>query len=159
MRPASCATGERIRNDTGLLALEKIRYGDRLEMIFEIIGDCNQKMISPLLLIPLVENSFKHGASKMLDHPWVNIKIKVDGESLFFLISNGRPKVKVINNDNKHIGVKNVKKRLQLLYPSAHALNIAENLKSFEIFMKIPLDEAKGIEIEMKTETIEYAVA
>ena len=73
------------------MALEKIRYGDRLKMDLEIKGDYNNKMIPPLLLIPLVENSFKHGASKMLEHPWVNLNITVEGQYLFFLLSNSRP--------------------------------------------------------------------
>jgi len=141
------------------VALEKIRYGDRLKMVFEINGDCNHKMISPLMLIPLVENSFKHGASKILEHPWVNLNITVDGQFLFFLLSNSRPDVKVMEDHNRHIGLKNVKKRLQLLYPSAHELNIAENTKSFEVFMKIRLDETNVTERDVKTKTIEYAVA
>jgi LytS/YehU family sensor histidine kinase len=141
------------------VALEKIRYGDRLKMVFEINGDCNHKMISPLMLIPLVENSFKHGASKILEHPWVNLNITVDGQFLFFLLSNSRPDVKVMEDHNRHIGLKNMKKRLQLLYPSAHELNIAENTKSFEVFMKIRLDETNVTERDVKTKTIEYAVA
>lgn len=141
------------------VALEKIRYGDRLKMTLEIKGDYNHKMISPLLLIPLVENSFKHGASKILEHPWVNLNITVDGESLFFLLSNSRPDVKVMEHPNSHIGLKNVKKRLQLLYPGAHELNIAENTKSFEVFMKIRLKVSDVTEKNIKTETIEYAVA
>jgi LytS/YehU family sensor histidine kinase len=140
------------------VALEKIRYGDRLKMVFEINGDCNHKMISPLLLIPLVENSFKHGASKMLEHPWVNLNITIDGQFLFFLLSNSRPDVKVMDH-NRHIGLKNVKKRLELIYPSAHELNIAESTKSFEVFMKILLDETNVAERDVKTKTIEYAVA
>jgi LytS/YehU family sensor histidine kinase len=68
------------------MALEKIRYGDRLKMGLEIKGDYKNKMISPLLLIPLVENSFKHGASKMLQHPWVDLNITVEGQYPVFFI-------------------------------------------------------------------------
>lgn len=141
------------------VALEKTRYGDRLKLIFEINGDCHHKMISPLLLIPLVENSFKHGASKMLEHPWVNIKINIDGQFLFFVLSNSRPDVKTMADHNRHIGLNNVKKRLQLLYPSAHELNIAENTKSYEVFMKICLDEMSVMERTDKTKVKDYAVA
>ena len=140
------------------VALEKIRYGDRLKMVLEINGDFKDKMISPLLLIPLVENSFKHGASKMLEHPWINLNITIDGKVLFILLSNSRPDVRVMEQ-NSHIGLKNVKKRLELIYPSAHELNIAESTKSFEVFMKIALDETYVLERDVKTINTEYAVA
>lgn len=99
------------------VALEKIRYGDRLKMTLEIKGDCTGKMISPLLLIPLVENSFKHGASKMLEHPWINLNVTVDGLSLLFLLSNSRPDVKMMNYRNRHIGLNNVKKDCSCYIP------------------------------------------
>jgi sensor histidine kinase YesM len=141
------------------VALEKSRYGDRLKLTLEIKGDYTDKMISPLLLIPLVENSFKHGASKMLEHPWVSLDITVDDLSLLFLLSNSRPDVKGMDDRNTHIGLRNVKKRLQLLYPGKHELNIEEGTKSFRVFMKIYLEETNAIERDVKTETKEYAVA
>ncbi|MEO6290049.1 MAG: histidine kinase [Ginsengibacter sp.] len=141
------------------IALEKIRYGDRLKVTQEIKGDYTDKMISPLLMIPLVENSFKHGASKMLEHPWVNLNITVDGLSLLFLLSNNRPEVEVMDYRNGHIGLKNVKKRLQLLYPNRNELNIEEGTNSFQVFMKIRLGETNVLERDVKTETMDYAVA
>jgi len=141
------------------MALEKIRYGDRLKMELEIKGDYRHKMIPPLLLIPLVENSFKHGASKMLLQPWVILNITVKDQSLYFLLSNSRPDEIILSQHNGHIGLNNVKKRLQLLYPGTHELNIAESTKSFEVFMKIDLEETNVTEKDVKTKTIEYAVA
>ena len=138
------------------MALEKIRYGDRLKMNLEIKGDYKNKMISPLLLIPLVENSFKHGASKMLEHPSVNLAITVDGHYLFFLLSNSRPDEVTQSTYKRHIGLNNVKKRLQLLYPATHELKIAESIESFEVFMKICLEETN---VAAKPETTDYALA
>ena len=141
------------------MALEKIRYGDRLKMELEIKGDYSNKMIPPLLLIPLVENSFKHGASKMLVQPWVNLNITIKDQSLYFLLSNSRPDEITLSQHNGHIGLNNVKKRLQLLYPAAHELKIAESTKSFEVFMNIHLEETNIIEKDVNTETKEYAMA
>ena len=141
------------------MALEKIRYGDRLKMELEIKGDYGNKMIPPLLLIPLVENSFKHGTSKMLLQPWVNLNITIEDQSLYFLLSNSRPDEIMESQHNGHIGLKNVKKRLELLYPAAHELNIAESTKSFEVFMKVRLEVSNVTEKDTKTETIEYAMA
>ena len=143
------------------VSLEKIRYGDRLKMELQINGDYSNKMIPPLLLIPLVENSFKHGASKMLEHPWVNLNISIDGQYLYFLLSNSRPDEITISRHNGHIGLNNVKKRLQLLYPTTHDLKIAEGTQSFEVFMKISVEEydRKVSDKETQIEKNEYAVA
>ena len=141
------------------MALEKIRYGDRLKMDLEIKGDYSHKMIPPLLLIPLVENSFKHGASKMLITPWVNLNITIKEQSLYFLLSNSRPDEIILPQHNVHIGLNNVKKRLQLLYPAAHELNIAESTKSFEVFMKIRLEDNNCYRKRCKNRNIEYAMA
>ena len=127
------------------MELERIRYGDKLSMNLHIQGDANGKMISPLLLIPFVEKSFKHGTSRMLTHPWVKLDVIIEDKFLEFKISNNKP---LLNNDpvtKKGIGLTNVKKRLQLLYPGSHSLYITENEMSYDVIMKItlyPKDEA-----------------
>jgi LytS/YehU family sensor histidine kinase len=141
------------------MALEKIRYGDNLEMNLQVKGDHHRKMIVPLLLIPLVENSFKHGTSKMLKRPWVNLNISVEEQSLVFLLSNSKPDELSLPEHSGHIGLNNVKKRLHLLYPAAHELKIAETRNSFEIFMKIDLQERKVAQKEAITESMNYELA
>jgi len=143
------------------MALEKIRYGDRLKMNLDIKGEYKNKMISPLLLIPLVENSFKHGASKMLQHPWVDLNITIEGQYLFFLLSNSRPEETILPQHNGHIGLNNVKKRLQLLYPAAHELSIVNGADSYEVFMKITLDNMKENEeaVDIEKENVRYELA
>ena len=141
------------------MALERIRYGERLKMDLEITGDHSDKMIPPLLLIPLVENSFKHGASKMLAQPWVNLNVTIKDQYLYFLLSNSRPDEIIHSQHNVRIGLNNVKKRLQLLEPGAHELNISEGEKSFEVFMKIRLEKMSVTEKDIKTQTIQYAMA
>jgi sensor histidine kinase YesM len=60
------------------IELERIRYGDKLNLSLHIQGNPAGKIISPLLLIPFVENSFKHGTSRMLTHPWVKLDINIE---------------------------------------------------------------------------------
>ena len=141
------------------MALEKIRYGARLKMELEIKGEYHNKTIPPLLLIPLVENSFKHGTSKMLENPWVRLDITIDSEHLYFLLSNSRPDETKLSQHNGHIGLNNVKKRLQLLYPEAHELSIVDSASSYEVYMKIRLEEMNFFEKEIKPATPEYAIA
>lgn len=121
------------------IALEQIRYGDRLNLSLQIQGTAKDKMISPLMLIPFVENSFKHGTSRMLTHPWVRLDIQIEKDFLEFKLSNNKPET---NNElfgKKGIGLNNVKKRLELLYPETHSLNIIESEMSYEVTMKIAL--------------------
>lgn len=132
------------------MSLEKIRYGDQLKMDLEIKGDSSNKMIPPLLLLPLIENSFKHGASKMLEQPWVNLNITVEGDYLYFILSNSRPVEINLSLQTGRIGLNNVKKRLKLLYPYTHELNIAESQLSFEIFMKIRWADHNKISTDKK---------
>jgi len=121
------------------MELERIRYGDKLSMNLHIQGNAKDKMISPLLLIPFVENSFKHGTSLMLTHPWVKLDITIEDRLLDFRISNNKPEQKNDAPTKKGIGLTNVKKRLQLLYPGTHSLFITENEMSYDVAMRIVL--------------------
>ena len=81
------------------MALEKIRYGEQMNMTIEIQeedspplqGEAGRGLIAPLLLIPFVENSFKHGTSKMLAHPWVKLQMTIENNMLHFSVTNSRP--------------------------------------------------------------------
>jgi LytS/YehU family sensor histidine kinase len=100
-------------------------------------GNAAGKMISPLLLIPFVENSFKHGTSRTLTHPWVKLDIYIENETLDFRISNNKPEGNLYSTTKKGIGLYNVKKRLQLLYPDAYSLGVTENEMSYHVSLKI----------------------
>jgi sensor histidine kinase YesM len=121
------------------IALEQIRYGDRLNLSIQIQGTAKDKMISPLLLIPFVENSFKHGTSRMLTHPWVRLSLLIGGDYVEFTLVNNKPEYHNESNRKKGIGLANVKKRLALLYPETHTLRIIESEMSFEVLLKISL--------------------
>ena len=123
------------------MGLEKVRYGKRLDMQVEIHGDFENKVIAPLLMIPFVENSFKHGTSQMLQHPWVKLEITTVRDQLFFKLSNSKPSLFHANKQNKGIGLINVKKRLQLLYPGRHQLDVNETEDMFTVNMQILLEE------------------
>jgi sensor histidine kinase YesM len=119
------------------IGLERVRYGERLNMQVEIIGDNNDKIIAPLLMIPFLENSFKHGASKLIKEPWVKLFIQVDEEILHFTLINNKPIHEVVNSKGG-IGLANVKKRLELLYPKKHLLLIEETENTFTVNMQVP---------------------
>jgi sensor histidine kinase YesM len=126
----------------GYIDLEKIRYGESFNMSLQIRGNAGNKMICPLLLIPFLENSFKHGASQMLIHPWVTLDIVIEEQNLYFNLSNSKPLLTAEKNITKGLGLRNVKKRLAILYPGMHELNIIDDVMSFSVSLKVPLFES-----------------
>ena len=119
--------------------LEKVRYND-LDIELVLTGDYTNKMIAPLLMIPFIENSFKHGTSKMLRDPWIKLFIQADEEMLHFTLANNKPAG--TRMDQKHgIGLSNVKKRLAILHPEKHYLTIEPTENTFTINMQIPLEQ------------------
>ena len=122
---------------TDYFELEKVRYGARLDVELNMTGDYEGKMIAPLLMIPFIENSFKHGTSKMLRDPWIKLFIQADEEVLHFTLANNKPPDETFNK--KHgIGLSNVKKRLAILHPEKHYLTIEPTENTFTVNMRIP---------------------
>lgn len=129
------------------MGLEKVRYGKRLDMQIEIHGDFKNKLIVPLLLIPFVENCFKHGASIMRGQQWINLKINITDSQLDFQLSNSKP-AQTINGNKKGIGLANVQKRLQLLYPEKYYLKTESANDIFNVHLQINLIEKKDAEVQ-----------
>jgi LytS/YehU family sensor histidine kinase len=121
------------------IGLEKVRYGDRLDIQMHINGDCKNKMIAPLLMIPFVENCFKHGASIMRGKQWMQLSIHVNNNVLYFNLTNSKPLHPVNSKSKNGIGLLNVKKRLALLYPDKHHLIITANDGVYNVQLQIEL--------------------
>ena len=121
------------------ITLEKVRYGERLNIEARFPEDTNDLVIAPLLLIPFVENSFKHGSSKMLSNPYVRLNITIQDEILYFKLTNSRPSAmeEISVKGNRGLGLRNVKKRLELLYPTNYELQIIEEPLEYSVWMKI----------------------
>lgn len=120
------------------LTLEKLRYGERLDLNFNQSGPIEDQIIAPLLMIPLIENAFKHGASEMMEEAWVNIDLDVDMNRLKLKVSNGRPdQTNTPSISCGNIGILNLRKRLELLYPQRHTLTIYEEEDMYLVIMEI----------------------
>jgi len=135
------------------MSLEKLRYGEQMNMAIETDDNSDNTLIAPLLLIPFVENSFKHGTSKMVGQPWVKLTISIKNNLLLFSIINSRPQTNELASTKGNIGLKNVTKRLQLLYPEAHELNIIEKPESFTVDLKIKLEKTIAYSADEETKT------
>lgn len=121
------------------LELEKIRYGSRLETKLEIIGETSGKEIAPMIFLPFVENSFKHGVNSNIGNTFVNIKFKIHEHELTFEIENNKPSQKLNETPDYQggIGLNNVKKRLNFLYPGKYDLKIDEEGETFKVKLTI----------------------
>lgn len=135
-----------LKQEVGLLenyiALEKIRYGSRLDIQFNLSGEIESKMIAPMLILPFVENSFKHGVSEEIDDAWVIINLDLEGSEMTLKVDNSKSNLK--SEDDKDyragIGLTNVKRRLELLYGSNHDLQTIETDDSYVIILKLNLE-------------------
>jgi LytS/YehU family sensor histidine kinase len=95
--------------------------------------------ITPLILLPLVENCFKHGASNMAEQSWINMTISVEGDCMTMKLVNGKPRDYNGGKEGVGIGLQNVQKRLELIYPQQHIIKITEEEDVFIVDLKIEL--------------------
>ena len=131
-----------LKNEISLLhnyiALEKIRYGKRVDVSFneQIESDVQ---IAPLLLLTFLENAFKHGVSQEINTAKIDVNIIGDSNFIEFNIQNTKP----TNSENKDvtnrdsIGLQNIKKQLNLLYPNKYTLDINDNNNIYSVILKI----------------------
>jgi sensor histidine kinase YesM len=120
---------------TQYLELEKIRR-DNLKSNIRIEGNTSGVLVPPLLFINFIENAIKHSNTR--DEAVIDILFKVANKELLFEIENSKSNTKN-SNENSGFGLTNVKKRLDLLYPKTHTLEIIELEKVFVIKLKFPI--------------------
>jgi LytS/YehU family sensor histidine kinase len=120
------------------IELEKLRYDESLKLSISISGDYKNKYIAPMILHSFIENSFKHGASKTTENSWIDIFLNVNDECITFKVANNKATDSGISNAG--IGIVNVKKRLMLLYPDLHKLEINETENTYSVFLEISLN-------------------
>jgi len=97
-------------------------------------------LIPPLLLIPFVENSFKHSKIEDIKTGWVKISLVFSKGQVIFQISNSIPSISVAKDKTRGIGLENVGRRLELLYHDKHELKINETQKVFSVMLRINTD-------------------
>ncbi len=118
--------------------LEQLRYGDRLDVSFTVPDDLEKKQIAPLLLLPFVENIFKHGINNQTEHCWISFDLRLSESSIFVKLINSKDWDETQNlPECSGIGLHNVKKRLELLYPERYILTIQEMQDVFIVNLEI----------------------
>lgn len=126
------------------LSLQRLRGGDEPIIEFRMEGEPEQQQVAPLLFIPFIENAFKHGLHGKSPEAQILIQFVIREKTLDFYIRNRRPGVRAgqspIMPKGGGIGLENVQKRLQLLYPNGYELKIEAPDLYFEVFLHLDLE-------------------
>jgi two-component system, LytTR family, sensor kinase len=124
---------------TNYIDLMKLRMSDRINLSVIFPEDCEEYIIPPLLFIPFIENAFKHGISNR-ENSFIEIWMTCSDGNIFFRCANSLSesnKREVINSPG--IGLGNVSKRLELLFPKKHELRINKTVNTYEVLLNILL--------------------
>lgn len=133
------------------VTLEKLRYGNRLDLSFTISGDVGKYQIAPFLLLPFLENAFKHGTSKQLDLCWISLNIFMEGSTLNFKLVNSIDADTTGEKDGPGgLGLSNTRKRLELLYKNNHVFETKLLEDVYVVDLRITLEELEKQYEEME---------
>ena len=119
------------------ISLQQIRYPKRVKVKFNKSFD-NRVKIAPLLLLTFLENAYKHGVKEEINTALIDINLNSDVHKIDFTIKNTKPQTNNSNVDSKEsLGLKNIKKQIELLYPKNFTLNIQNKKTEYTVTLKI----------------------
>lgn len=121
------------------LQLEEIRHDKNMVLNYEIDDAGENQVIAPLLVFPFVENAFKHGLNNQTGKGNIDLKIKVDQETFSLELTNDNLNKETGSKDSNGLGIKNVKERLEILYPGKYQLEIDSNSDLFRVSLQLEL--------------------
>lgn len=134
------ALSEEINNLENYIEVQKIRHAKNQACVAEFPGDTGKLRIAPLILLPFLENAFKHGLIHSSDAADVETSIHLSGEKMLFVVLN-----KVVpgsmGKSSGGIGIQNVTKRLDLIYPGKHKLEIDQSSNTFCVTLELTLTD------------------
>jgi len=129
------------------IELEKLRHENyQLSVNINFSNEAGSSLhIAPFLLIPFVENAFKHVSQNADESNWIEIDASLDGTTLHFSIRNSHQVLQVATDkQDSGLGLANVRRRLELLYPKDHKLEVFKDMKSFSVSLKLNLSTVPG---------------
>lgn len=119
--------------------LQKIRITEKVKVKYQITGNPGNLKIAPLLLIPIIENAFKYGIDNVKDS-FIEIMVKIESQYLNVLVSNTIVNIRLEKENNTGIGIKNIKRRLDILYPGRYSFDAVEKNSIFNVELKLNLN-------------------
>jgi len=118
--------------------LQQLRFGEDVEISMDMPYLTAGEVIEPMLLIPFVENAFKHGIG-MVAHAFIHILLKLEGSTLYFMVSNNYNRDGFAKDKSPGIGLANTRSRLELLYPGQYRLNITDRDEIYTVELNLVL--------------------
>jgi LytS/YehU family sensor histidine kinase len=118
--------------------LQQLRFGEDVDIRIDIAEPDPAALIEPMLLIPFVENAFKHGIG-MVRHAFIYVGLKMDEGTLYFKVSNNYRRGDFIKDKSPGIGLANARSRLELLYPGTHKLSITDKDEIYTVELNLHL--------------------
>jgi len=128
---------------TDYIELEKIRYNENLKVDFNRAVDNALQPVAPLILLPFVENAFKHGISENRFSSYIRINLELKNGQLSFFCENSKAE-ETAKSEGEMIGLGNIKRQLELLYPK-HLLEIKNEKSYFTVLLKINLADNANV--------------
>ena len=122
--------------------LERERYGEKIDITICMEVEIADKKIAPLLLLPFLENAFKHGTSEQLDKPWLRVGILVEGSLMTCKIVNSKNETGFGRKNG--VGIHNVQSRLRLLYPGKYTLHLYDEGNQYIVNFVLQLPSASA---------------
>lgn len=139
------------------LNLQQIRYGTQLEVTLNADPIVDELVVTPLLLLPFVENCFKHGVCQQLTDNWIRMDLSRQGDSLAILIQNSKDDDDEPTRRKSGIGLQNVRGRLAILYKDQHTLTITNEPTVFTVHLTIKLEALQRSVNQPATCLLQYA--
>lgn len=124
-----------------LIEVEKLRWGNELDVKSTLQISNRKALIAPLLLVPFIENAFKYVCRLPGQTGYVKIFCKEENNTLFFYVENSYSEIAVHKKKDSGIGLQNVKKRLKLQYPDSYDLKIESENLVFKVTLTLKLSE------------------
>lgn len=121
------------------IEIERMRHGDDLQIKAMINGDSTNVYIAPMILLPFVENSFKHGINEELEKSWIDFDLTVTDTDMTLKLSNSKSQTQQLRQGSQGIGLKNVQRRLDLLYRDEYQLVTDDQPHYYTIVLQLTL--------------------
>lgn len=119
------------------ISLQQLRFGNKIDVSLNTYGAIDDVRIPPLLLLPLIENCFKHGAETSLEKSWIRVEVAKREKEFSVKIENSKEANGSVMHTNGGLGIENVRKRLSLIYPGRYELKVFDEVNSYLVVVKI----------------------
>ncbi len=127
-----------VENIQNYVDIERIRQGNNADILFELTGSIREQKIAPLLILPLIENAFKHGVNTIIEGAFMHAQIHVGEQRVEVRVRNN---FRALESTPERVGIgwKNLKRRLELFYPGKHSIEVHSDDGVYDVQLSIDL--------------------